>query len=819
MLKKLIALNLLLSISAAQAAEPLFSTFFESGQKQLKEGHYQQAEKQFELALANSEHLSNDSEARANLYKELGTVYCRLGKLQKAEDYLQQFLALRQKQKPHSKKADENKIYMYEPMLMLGTVYRNQDKFQESERLYKESLQAFSGNSPINLLCQSTVLFALGTLYLEMSKPQEAETVLKAALDTREKTNLKKYISLTGIYDSLGCAYKMQGRLEEAKATLTEALDYAVKEKNRSSEAFTKTNLALTLVAMGKYDEANNLLKESLSTLSADMGENSNNVASCYANLARVATEQDRYEEAETLLNKAIEIHSGLLGERHTNLGGDYTRMARLLQSQGKYEKAEEYSRKALSIFLEAMGENSIRTAQARKDLAALLIDENNGEKLKEAQTLLNQASSTFERESLAMEQSETRLLLAQLESARGEKKAAEQNFQLAITSMEAAKDKSKIALLNAYSAASDFYQEEKQYEKALDLARKALNIRRELATSKAQLLPALTKTRQLQEKLGQGDNTEASALRKEIDEILAASPQLQVVTQKPADITSKQPERAVKHKWALVIGISNFADADINLRYAAKDAIDFANYLVKDANFPTQNVKLLTDKDATRENIIRQLGEAWLGKRAGVDDLVVIYISSHGSTSLESADGVNFLVAHDTSPSALLSTGIPMQWLSQMIKEQVHAGRVVLVLDVCHSGAASRGAKGLKRENSFNINKLDAGSGQAIICSSAPEQVSWESKVYPNSVFTRRLIEALKQKQGRVDLATAYQTMREEVAREVLQDRNQTQTPLYFAGGWQGPAPVLAVSVSAAQTEAKAAPAVKSPPARKKSK
>jgi uncharacterized caspase-like protein len=130
----------------------------------------------------------------------------------------------------------------------------------------------------------------------------------------------------------------------------------------------------------------------------------------------------------------------------------------------------------------------------------------------------------------------------------------------------------------------------------------------------------------------------------------------------------------------------------------------------------------------------------------------------------------------------------------------------VILVLDVCHSGAVhgtggtgasgANGEKGLVRQASFDLEKVALGEGQAIICSSAPEQVSWESKTYPNSVFTRKLIESLRLNGGKVNLNEAFDNLKESVEREVLSDRGKLQTPVYFSKGWQGPPPVLSVPV-----------------------
>ena len=108
-------------------------------------------------------------------------------------------------------------------------------------------------------------------------------------------------------------------------------------------------------------------------------------------------------------------------------------------------------------------------------------------------------------------------------------------------------------------------------------------------------------------------------------------------------------------------------------------------------------------------------------------------------------------MVAHDTDKNSLLATGIPMQWLTKMVKDQVPSNRVVLILDVCHSGSAAQGGKALIRiPGMVDLTKVAIGSGQMMLCSSLAEQVSWESKNYENSVFTRRLMEALQTNQTR---------------------------------------------------------------------
>src|SRR5579883_2488350 len=64
-----------------------------------------------------------------------------------------------------------------------------------------------------------------------------------------------------------------------------------------------------------------------------------------------------------------------------------------------------------------------------------------------------------------------------------------------------------------------------------------------------------------------------------------------------------------IRDKWALVIGISKFANPAINLRYPSKDAQDFAQFLISKQGFAPDHVKVLTDSAATRVNILTAIG------------------------------------------------------------------------------------------------------------------------------------------------------------------------------------------------------------------
>lgn len=259
---------------------------------------------------------------------------------------------------------------------------------------------------------------------------------------------------------------------------------------------------------------------------------------------------------------------------------------------------------------------------------------------------------------------------------------------------------------------------------------------------------------------------------------------------------TAATAGRPVKDKWAFVVGISKFRDARLNLKYPDKDAQDFYNYLVKDGQFAADHVVLLKNEQATRANVLAVLGDKWLPRLANPDDLVVIFMSTHGSPADADVGGVNYLLAHDTDLDCLYATGIPLQDLMRIIKARVHCDRVVIILDACHSGAANTDTKGLSRAGNVSAAEVMSGTGQLVIASSKPNQVSWEGKTYANGVFTKNLIESLKVNGRQTKISVAFTHLKERVQQEVIRDRGQIQTP-ELKSQWRGDELTLATSVS----------------------
>lgn len=256
---------------------------------------------------------------------------------------------------------------------------------------------------------------------------------------------------------------------------------------------------------------------------------------------------------------------------------------------------------------------------------------------------------------------------------------------------------------------------------------------------------------------------------------------------------------KPVRDKWALIVGIGDFnSDKIPKLKYATKDARDFYNYLIKEANFAPDHVRILLDGKATQRRIMSELGSKFLARLARPDDMIVLFFSTHGSPSQMDLRGRNYIVAADSDPEDLFATGIEMQKVLESIQSRVLSDRVLLVMDACHSGSVSGEGKGISRTGNFDAEALAEGSGQMVICSSKPDEQSWESKRYQNGVFTKNLLDGLRSAGQSTTISKAFEKAQSSIQNEVKEDHpGARQTPVLHSK-WSGNELLLAIKPAA---------------------
>jgi len=237
-----------------------------------------------------------------------------------------------------------------------------------------------------------------------------------------------------------------------------------------------------------------------------------------------------------------------------------------------------------------------------------------------------------------------------------------------------------------------------------------------------------------------------------------------------------------VQQKWALVIGIGRFADGKVPpLKYTTDDANAFAAELEDPAigRFPKPHVRVLTDQQATTKNIKEGLN--WIARRTKPNDLVVIYVATHGTPrTLDSAAGANYLVTYDTEVSgadgfdedALYATAYPMVELANAVATRMRALRTAVILDTCYSGGSVKPSPSAavpdKMPSAEMLARMSQGTGRIVLTASQANEESLESSELKHGYFTYFLLDALKSGRGETPLSQIYASVAQRVAQRV---------------------------------------------------
>ena len=220
---------------------------------------------------------------------------------------------------------------------------------------------------------------------------------------------------------------------------------------------------------------------------------------------------------------------------------------------------------------------------------------------------------------------------------------------------------------------------------------------------------------------------------------------------------------------YAIMVGIDAYKDQSLALKYAAKDANDLhrilesaaKNYFnIDDTNkvfffnltvnsegkTGAKDIKGITPD---RGNLIRTL--EYIEKVSKSEDILLLFFAGHGE--IVDQNQLLLLTAESTRDNF---QGLRMSEILDLMNK-TPAGKRVLILDACHSGAAinnldlvafsgKRDVSEAERESQRikELDKLASKSGFAILTASASDQKALEMPQYEHGLLTFALINAV---------------------------------------------------------------------------
>jgi hypothetical protein len=171
--------------------------------------------------------------------------------------------------------------------------------------------------------------------------------------------------------------------------------------------------------------------------------------------------------------------------------------------------------------------------------------------------------------------------------------------------------------------------------------------------------------------------------------------------------------------RWALLVGVSKYKDLPERqwLSSCATDAADLGQFLQsgRGGSFPADHVKLLTDQQATTQNV--RLGMDALIKGVRPGDVVWVFFACHGKVERYGAGDVAYLLMYDSNPEFLNATSLPMDEVRRYVDVNLRqAFQIVFVTDACHAGALGAAPDPNQRLSSMADQLMNVGDRNGVL-------------------------------------------------------------------------------------------------------
>ena len=233
-------------------------------------------------------------------------------------------------------------------------------------------------------------------------------------------------------------------------------------------------------------------------------------------------------------------------------------------------------------------------------------------------------------------------------------------------------------------------------------------------------------------------------------------------------------------NSYALIIGIDKYQNVQ-PLNYAVKDAESIQDILVNTFDFPEDNVTLLKNEEATKQNILKSFSE--ITKKAEDSDRVLIFFAGHGETmDLPEGGEKGYLIPVEGDSEELYLTGLPMEELRQIALIS-RAKHMLYLVDACYGGIAAVGSRGLDSKRTPNyIDKITKDKSRQVITAGGRGEQVIEKPEWGHSAFTLNLKRGLQDSRADYN-SDGYITANELglfLREKVTIDSENQQTPQY---------------------------------------
>jgi serine/threonine protein kinase/TolA-binding protein len=334
--------------------------------------------------------LDQQPDVHARLLEAIGRSFRRLGQPDRAVAYLQDSLRI---QRRLGAGADSR---LGSILTELAIALREAGKFEESDRVFAEALDASRHSQDQRSEAHAQLLVDLGRLEMLRSNTQQARDHLTIALALMRELRGPEDPEVGAILADLSNVLVWSDDLEQAEQAARAAVDiYKSVSEFHPDRVMADYRLGEILLYRGRASEAAPLLERALAAQRRLYGSTNGTVADTLGSLAQVRLAQNNIHDAEQLIREAIAAYRNSGSTAGHKIGYLQTMLATILLKRSKFEEAESLLRESLDLFAKHLPPDHQYVASAEHYLGESLLATG---KLNEAEAMFTAAMNRWKR-------------------------------------------------------------------------------------------------------------------------------------------------------------------------------------------------------------------------------------------------------------------------------------------------------------------------------------------------------------------------------------------------------------------------------------
>jgi len=210
-----------------------------------------------------------------------------------------------------------------------------------------------------------------------------------------------------------------------------------------------------------------------------------------------------------------------------------------------------------------------------------------------------------------------------------------------------------------------------------------------------------------------------------------------------PKIILPKQRGGVNKNRVAIIIGIEDYDNVP-SAQYAVNDSRVFYEFATNVLAVPTDQIRLLYGKKATRAAILKVFSNWLKGFANNPDTEIFIFYSGHGMSEADGSDA--YFLPVDGDPALLRDTAISRRRLLEDL-EAINAKSSTLFLDTCYSGTTRNGEAIVPSQKPIVIAPSEwkgFSPGISVFSAASKSEIAISLKEQKHGLFSYYLMRAL---------------------------------------------------------------------------